>query len=114
MVIVMFFSTFSCIVTLPFLIFNFKPMTLIQFATLMLPGACATGGQLSITKAYTKAPAKEISVFDYSQVLFAAILGFLFLDQIPDYLSIIGYIIIIGSAVFKWWYINKSENVPAH
>ena len=113
-VIVMFFSTFSCIVTLPFLIFNFKPMTLIQFATLMLAGACATGGQLSITKAYTKAPAKEISVFDYSQVLFAAILGFLFLDQIPDYLSIIGYIIIIGSAVFKWWYINKSENVPAH
>ena len=111
-IIVMFFSTFSCIVTLPFLIINFKPMTLIQFATLMLAGACAAGGQLSITKAYTKAPAKEISVFDYSQVLFAAILGFLFLDQIPDYLSIIGYIIIIGSAIFKWWYINKSETAP--
>ncbi len=113
-VIVMFFSVFSCLVTVPFLILNYKPMTSTQFAALLLAGACAAGGQLSITRAYTKAPAKEISVFDYSQVLFAAVLGFIFLDQIPDYLSITGYIIIIGSAVFKWWYINKSENALSH
>ena len=67
-------------------------------------GAAATGGQLSITKAYTKAPAKEISVFDYSQIVFAAFLGFLFLHEIPDCYSTIGYVIIIGIAVFKWWY----------
>lgn len=113
-VIVMFFSVFSCLVTVPFLILNYTPMTSTQFASLLLAGACAAGGQLSITRAYTKAPAKEISVFDYSQVLFAAVLGFIFLDQIPDYLSITGYIIIIGSAVFKWRYINKSENVLSH
>lgn len=52
---------------------------------------------------------QEISVFDYSQVIFAAILGFVFLDQIPDVLSIIGYIIIIGSAVGKWWYTMKKN-----
>ncbi len=72
-------------------------------------GAAATGGQLSITKAYTKAPAKEISVFDYSQVIFAALLGFVFLQQIPDYLSVIGYVIIIGSAIFKWNYNLRYE-----
>ncbi len=108
-VIVMVFSVFSCIVTAPFLIVGAKPMTIYQVAMLLLAGACATGGQLSITKAYTKAPAKEISVFDYTQVLFAAALGFLFLDQIPDYLSVIGYVIIIGSAIFKWAYMNKIQ-----
>lgn len=108
-VIVMVFSIFSCIVTAPFLIVGAKPMTFYQVAMLLLAGACATGGQLSITKAYTKAPAKEISVFDYTQVLFAAALGFLFLDQIPDYLSVIGYVIIIGSAIFKWAYMNKIQ-----
>lgn len=108
-VIVMCFSVFSCIVTTPFLIIGAKPMTLYQIVMLLLAGAAATGGQLSITKAYTKAPAKEISVFDYSQVVFAAALGLVFLGQIPDLMSIIGYVIIIGSAVFKWNYNLQHE-----
>lgn len=108
-VIVMCFSIFSCIVTTPFLIIGAKPMSLYQIVMLLLAGAAATGGQLSITKAYTKAPAKEISVFDYSQVVFAAALGLVFLGQIPDLMSIIGYVIIIGSAVFKWNYNLQHE-----
>ena len=108
-VIVMCFSVFSTLVTLPFLILQFQPMNFKQIVCLLLAGICATGGQLSITAAYTKAPAKEISVFDYSQVIFAAILGFVFLEQIPDYLSMIGYVLIIGSAVFKWMFISKSS-----
>ncbi|MGN0474558.1 MAG: DMT family transporter [Acutalibacteraceae bacterium] len=107
-VIVIFFSGFSCIVTLPQIIFNYKPMTLQQLIFLLLAGCAAAGGQLAITAAYTKAPAKEISVFDYSQIIFTASLGFLFLDQIPDTLSIIGYIIIVGAAIFKWRYNMKN------
>lgn len=101
-VIVMFFSTFSCIITLPFVIFDFHPMTLMQLIYLLIAGSCAAAGQFTVTQAYAKAPAKDISVFDYSQVLFAAILGFLFLNQIPDIYSLIGYIIIIGAAIIKW------------
>lgn len=106
-VIVMFFSLFSCAFTFPFFLVQYQPMTGKQWLYLILAGVCAAGGQLSITKAYTKAPAKEISVFDYTQVLFAALLGFFFLGQIPDVLSVIGYVIIIGSAIFKWNYLQK-------
>lgn len=103
-VIVMCFSVFSCIVTLPFIIFDHKPMTVMQIVYLICAGMAAAGGQFSITAAYKQAPAKEISVFDYSQVIFAALLGFIFLDQIPDVYSVIGYVIIIGSALAKWAY----------
>ena len=103
-VIVMFFSCFSTIVTLPFLIAYYEPMSVKQLLTLLAAGCCATGGQLCITKAYTKSPAKEISVFDYTQIVFAALWGFLFFTEIPDKFSIIGYIIIIGIAIFKWQY----------
>lgn len=106
-IIVLFFSTFSSLATLPLLIVNYQPMKASQLLYLLLAGACATGGQLSITAAYTKAPAREISVYDYSQVVFAALLGMIFLDQIPDRLSVIGYIIIIGTAVAKWRYHRK-------
>lgn len=103
-VIVMCFSVFSCLVTLPFIVLDYHPMTLRQTIYLILAGASAAGGQFSITAAYQRAPAKEISVFDYSQVIFAALLGFVFLDQIPDMLSVIGYVVIIGSALWKWHY----------
>lgn len=106
-VIVMCFSVFSCIVTFPFLIVQFQPMNSRQLLYLLLAGTSAAGGQLSITAAYTKAPAKEISVYDYTQVIFAAMLGLIFFQQIPDWLSICGYVLIIGSAVFKWAYGNQ-------
>ena len=106
-IIVMVFSTFSCLCTLPFLTVEFQPMNAVQLLCLLMAGVSAAGGQIFITKAYTKAPAKEISVFDYTQVLFAALLGFVFFGQIPDWMSLVGYLIIIGSAIFKWNYLRK-------
>ena len=106
-IIVMVFSTFSCLCTVPFLISEFQPMKAVQLLCLLMAGVSAAGGQIFITKAYTKAPAKEISVFDYTQVLFAAVLGFVFFGQIPDWMSLVGYLIIIGSAIFKWNYLRK-------
>ena len=89
-VIVAFFSIFSCLLTLPFMIADFVPMTLPQLICLLLAGVFA--------------PAKTISVFDYSQVMFASLWGFLFFDELPDRLSVLGYVIIISMAVFKWIY----------
>ena len=108
-VIVFCFAAFSCITIFPFLVYQYKPMTLLQFGFLMLAGISATGGQFCITAAYTKAPAREISVFDYTQVLFAALLGFFFLNEVPDIFSIMGYFVIIGTAVFKWKYNRIKE-----
>ncbi len=98
---VFFFSVFSTLVALPFLIIYYEPMSGMQWLYLLLAGAVATGGQFFITAAYRHAPAKEIAVFDYFQVLFAALLGFFFLSQIPATLSIIGYAVIIGAAAGK-------------
>lgn len=99
--IVFFFSAFSTIVTAPSMLLNYHPMALWQWVTLFMAGIAAMGGQLNITAAYTYAPAKEISVFDYSQIIFAALLGFFFFGQVPDILSLIGYVLIIGAALCK-------------
>lgn len=108
--IIFFFSAFSTLVSLPFMIIYYAPMTGIQWLYMLLAGLSAAGGQFFITAAYKQAPAKEIAVFDYAQVLFAAILGFLFLNQIPKTLSIIGYVVIIGAAVGNFIYrLEKSK-----
>lgn len=105
--IVFFFSAFSCLFCLPYLIFAYHPMTLQQLGLLLLAGLSAAGGQFSITAAYANAPAREISVFDYSQIIFAALFGFLFLQQIPDTLSVVGYLIICGTSVAMFFYNQK-------
>ncbi|MBR4320373.1 MAG: DMT family transporter [Oscillospiraceae bacterium] len=104
--IVLFFSGFSCLVTMPFLIFDFHPMTLKQVLMLIGAGIAAAGGQFSITSAYCYAPAKEISVYDYSQIIFATSLGYLFFREIPDKYSFIGYGVIIFAAIAMFWYNN--------
>ena len=109
--IVFFFSAFSCIVTLPYLLFFYVPMTWQQIVFLILAGLSAAGGQFGITAAYCYAPGKDISVYDYTQILFAAGLGFFLFDQIPDWLSIIGYVIIIALAVAMFFY-NKAPRIP--
>ena len=108
-IIVLWFSLFSCLVTAPFLIFDFHPMSAGQWLCLIMAGVSASLGQFGITSAYKFAPAKEISVFDYTQVIYAAILGILFLGEIPSGLSIVGYVIIIGTAVVRWHYLNRKS-----
>lgn len=102
--IVFFFSCFSCLSVVPYLIFNYQPMTGSQCIILLGAGLMAAGGQFAITAAYNNAPGKDISIYDYSQILFAAVLGFIVLNQIPDFISIIGYIVIIGAALGSYLY----------
>lgn len=105
--IVCFFSGFSCLVTLPALLFDYHPMSLLQVCTLLLAGLAASGGQFAITAAYCYAPAREISVYDYSQIIFSAILGFIIFGQMPDIFSWIGYVIICAMAVWMFIYNNR-------
>lgn len=107
--IVFYFSAFSCIVCVPFVALDYAPMSLLQLVYLLLAGAFACVGQLGITKAYVCAPAKEISVYDYTQVLFAAALGFFVFGDVPDWLSVLGYVLICGAGVGMFLYNRRHD-----
>ena len=106
-VVVAFFSTFSCIALIPFIIFTYEPITWLQFFFCVMTGVAACFGQIFITSAYAACPAKEISIYDYSTVIFTALLGLIVLGEVPDFLSIIGYAIIIGASVLNYLYNNN-------
>lgn len=107
--IVFFFSGFSCVVVLPYLLLNYHPMSSIQLTYLLLAGACAAVGQFTVTAAYSYAPGKEVSIFDYSQLIFAAVFGFIIFGNIPDLLSVVGYVIIFCASVALFIYNNKKS-----
>lgn len=111
--IVFCFSAFSCLSTLPFMIAGFVPMSAKQLGILLLAGLFAAGGQFTITGAYSFAPAKEVSVYDYSQVIFSAVTGYFLFGQIPAALSWLGYGIIISVAVWTFFYNNRKHEKAA-
>ena len=106
-IIILFFSAFSMLLSVPYLITSFNPMSGYQTLMLCLAGACAAGGQFSVTAAYYHAPANKISIYDYTQVLFSTLFGFIFFAQIPDWMSLIGYFIIISMAIVNYLYTHK-------
>ena len=85
-VIVFYFSCFSCIIVIPWIVFHYQPMSLRQLLTLFLAGLFAAGGQFTI--------------------IFATLLGFLLFAEIPDRYSLIGYGLIIlaslGNFLYNW------------
>ena len=107
--IVFCFSLFSCIASLILMIPDFVLPTLSQVVLLLLAGSFACLGQFAITAAYTFAPAKEINVFDFTQVLFAALWAFLLFRELPDVYSIAGYVLIIGTGIYRWHYALKTS-----
>jgi drug/metabolite transporter (DMT)-like permease len=109
--IVFYFSLFSLVVIFPFMIVSYKSMSTIQFIYLILAGTFATLGQFGITWAYKYAPAKEISIFDYSNIIFSATISIIIFGVFPDKFSIIGYLIIFGASFYMFMYNKKLDKV---
>ncbi len=106
--IVLAFSAYSVLFIFPIMIGNFVPLMGMNLLYITLGSICATGAQLSITKAYALAPSKEISIYEYFQVVFAGVLGLFIFNSIPDKYSILGYSIII-LASFLLYRVNNPK-----
>ena len=104
--IVFYFSFFSSMVTLPLMLGVYKPMSIQQLAYLLLAGVFASLGQFGITLAYKFAPAKEISIFDYTNIIFSALISLILFGVLPDWVSVVGYVIIF-LASFAIFAFNK-------
>jgi len=109
--IVFYFSFFSSIVILPFMLSVYKPMSVIQLSYLILAGIFASVGQFGITLAYKFAPAKEISIFDYTNIIFSALISLVIFGVLPDWRSFIGYIIIFTASLYIFNFNKKLDNM---
>ena len=105
--IVFFFSAGSTLIITPMMHITYKPMELWQLGCLLGAGVCAALAQFSITAAYTFAPPKEISVYDFSQVIFTSIISIAVFSDLPDVYSFIGYVIIVSMAVVNYFLSNR-------
>jgi drug/metabolite transporter (DMT)-like permease len=95
--IVFWFSLISSLITLPLALMHFRMPSPAQLLLLIGAGGASAGGQFSLTVAYRYAPAGEVSIYNYSNVIFSSIFGFMLFAEIPDLLSVSGYLLIIAA-----------------
>lgn len=81
---------------------SFQAPSLSELFILILTGFAALTAWITITRAYQMAQATLISLYTYTQIIFASLFGLIFFKEIPDLLSITGASLIILSGYFNY------------
>lgn len=111
--IVFYFSFFSIVALIPFVLFTYQPMSGLQIIYLVGAGLSAAVGQIGITLAYSFAPAKDISIFTYASIIFTALMGIVIFGESPDLYATLGYVIIISASYYMFEKARRqSKNHP--
>ena len=76
--------------------------TPMQWLLLLIIGAIGGGSHYIVIKAYNRAAASLLAPFQYVQILWATIYGFLVFNNFPDRWTLLGTTIIIGSGLYVW------------
>jgi len=79
---------------------HWKAMTPGELASLLLLGIIASAGHLLIARSLKMAPASVLAPLQYTLLIWAVILGWLFFGDLPDPQTWVGAAIIIGSGLF--------------
>ncbi|MFO7841869.1 MAG: DMT family transporter [Fidelibacterota bacterium] len=104
--VVFYFSLISFIVVLPLALIDLVVPTGVELLYLAGIGLFAGIGQILMTQSYFFARASDIAPYKYLHVLFAAVIGMIFLGETTDIYSLTGSVIIV--AVFIYLYKKKS------
>lgn len=68
----------------------------------LVVGCLGTLAQLALIRAYSVAEAAAIAPYSYSGILFASTYSFLFFGSFPDWITLVGIVVIVGSGLYVW------------
>jgi len=95
------------------MIWVYQPMPGIVLLTMGGIGMLAVAGQALLIYAYRNAPAQFVAPFQYSQMVWAVVIGGLFFDEVPENNVLLGTLIIVLSGIMILWReLAVSSNKP--
>jgi len=107
---VFYFSFFSSISCIPFFFISFAIPDIYETIMLIILGCLAAIGQIALTSAYNGCEASEVSIYDYSNIIFSTLLAYVFLSEVPDMLSILGGLLIISASLILFINTKRKEH----
>ncbi len=80
--------------------FAWASPTLAEWAMLALIGAIGGGSHFLLIQAFARAPASLLAPFAYTQMIWATVAGWIFFDEWPDLLAVVGGVIVAAGGIF--------------
>jgi drug/metabolite transporter (DMT)-like permease len=74
-----------------------------ELAALVTVGLCGGVAHLLVTESYRLAPASLVAPFDYTSMVWAFLLGYIFFNELPTVYVLIGAVIIAAAGLFVIW-----------
>ena len=93
-----------------FLPLEWKTPTIEEWGWLLLASVRGLCGHISVIKALSMAEASVLQPFFYVVLVWATFLGFIIFDDIPDFITMIGACIIVGSGLYAWYRERVNQN----
>ncbi|RJY08232.1 DMT family transporter [Aurantiacibacter aquimixticola] len=101
--IVFWFAVATVIVALPALFFVHEPLTAQQWLLLLGIGITGTWGQVLITLALRYGTVSSVIVMDYSNLIWATLLGWIVFSTVPPVTTWLGAPLVIGAGLLITW-----------
>ncbi|MTI49250.1 DMT family transporter [Sporosalibacterium faouarense] len=112
--IVLYFTFVSTVVMIPFMIFGqFVVPSPTEILGLLGLGLFATTAQFLMTNAYRFAPAGELSIYTYTNIVFSTFIGLIIWAEVPDSITIIGATLIVAAGFFNY-YANRKVKLKGN
>ena len=77
--------------------------TAIEWLMLIGLGVVATLGHLLVVHAFKRAPVAVLAPFQYIEIISATLFGYLFFQDFPDSLTLLGIVVIISSGLYVFY-----------
>lgn len=101
--IVTIMACFMSLLSAPMGLWHWQEVALDDGLTVFGIALSSTLAQLAMASAFRHAPVVLLMPFDFVRLVFTALLAYIFLDQILDWATVAGAVVILLSAVFVAW-----------
>ena len=93
--VVAYLTTIMTILSVPFGVFYIQPLTIFSIFLLIAMAIISNLSYFLLSKSYSKADLSIVQPFDFTRLIFSALIGYFIFDEKVDLLTIIGSLIIL-------------------
>ncbi|MEL6552228.1 MAG: DMT family transporter [Cyanobacteria bacterium J06621_11] len=107
-----YYLTIGSVLMAPIALWQWSPLTVESLQIVSTAAGLFLTFQLLLVKAYSFAEPHQIGVFQYSSVIFAAVIGWLFFDELPNAIAILGMALICLGGALSIYIDNSTDDAP--
>jgi drug/metabolite transporter (DMT)-like permease len=106
--ILFYYFLFGTIISLPYTVYHWAPMNEKVWLLLIVIGVLMFLAQFLVTHAFRYAKASTLAPISYTAVLWAGVIGWLVWNYIPNWVSLLGMVLIISGGMFAIMMENRN------